>query len=157
MKARSTIRRYKTSDLQHVVEAFKNSIIEIGPEQYNSKQLEAWSSYPDDINEFNLLLREGVTYVAEDEDKIVSFGTLNPADHVEFLYTVKKYSKMRIASSIYKMLESHARLNGIQKIHTDASKIANPFFIKAGFQIDEKEIVIRNNIEFERYKMSKEL
>lgn len=157
MKACSHIRRYRETDLHQAVKVFKDSIIEIGPEKYNSIQLEAWSSYPDDINEFNLILDEGVTYVAEAEDKIVSFGTLNPADHVEFLYTLKKYSKMGIASSIYHMLESHARLNGIHKIHTEASKIARPFFIKAGFEIVEKVIVIRNNIEFERYRMSKEL
>ena len=157
MNPKVLIREYKASDLTQVVKVFKDAVIETGPEQYTSEQVKVWSSYPADLDEFNTILLQGLTYVAQEEDNIVSFGTLYPVDRIEFIYTIKKYSNMGIASSIYKMLENHARDHSVPKIFTEASIIAKPFFIKTGFKIEGKETVIRKNTEFQRYRMSKKL
>jgi len=151
------LRLYRRSDLQEVVQLFKDSVIEIGIEQYNAEQVKIWSSYANEINNFHSILDEGITYVAVVQGKLVSFGTLHPTDQIAFIYRIKEYSKMGVASKIYKILENHSKQSGVRKIHTEASKIAKHFFLKNGFIIVEKEIVTRNEVEFERYKMLKAL
>ena len=152
-----SLRPYWESDLMRVVRLYRNSVIEIGPQEYSPQKVEIWASYPDDIDGFNSILLNGVTYVTETKDGLVSFGTLNPLNHLAYLYTIKEYSRRGIATSIYIQLEKHAVNSGILEIHTEASKIAGPFFLKQGFKIVEEEIVIRKGVEFERFKMTKKL
>lgn len=151
------LRKYRESDLLNVVEVYRESVMSIGPEQYNEDQVKVWSSFPDDFDDFNNLLYSGHTYIAEFNNKLISFGTLNPIDHIAFIYTLGNYSKKGIASSIYFKLEQIAIQNGVFEIYTEASKIAKSFFVKVGFEIAEKEIAIRKELEFERYKMIKKL
>lgn len=151
------VREYNKSDITGVIEVYRKSVKEIGPEQYNLEQVKVWSSYPDNADDFQNILIGGITYVAQCNSQLVSFGTLNPIDHIAFIYTIKNYSKKGIANSIYYRLETQAIQHGVTEIHTEASTIARYFFLKVGFSVVEKEIVKRKKTEFERYKMIKRL
>jgi putative acetyltransferase len=151
------IRRYKPDDAECIAELYRKSVREIAIGMYTPEEVEAWASYADEIEELRHRLAEGLTLVAESEDGLVAFGQLKPLDHLEFLYTVKKYSRMGIATEIYKRLERHALANGAGYLTTDASRVSKPLFESLGFRLECPVVERRKGVDIECFKMKKEL
>ena len=149
------IREYQPSDVENIVAIFRDAIITIGSTAYNAKQVEVWSSYPEDIEDFRQLLSQGITYVAVHNSQLVAFGQLNPSNHIAFIYTASDFGRLGYATKIYQQLEAQALKQGVQRLHTDASRISKYFFLKMGFYIVEAEKVERKQVWFERFKMEK--
>jgi putative acetyltransferase len=150
-------RRYKPDDAEGIAELYRKSVQEIAIGTYTPEEVEAWASYADEIEELRHRLAEGLTLVAESGDGLVAFGQLKPFDHIEFLYTVKKYSRMGIATEIYKRLEHHALANGAGHLTTDASRVSKPLFERLGFRLECPVVEKRKGVEIECFKMRKEL
>ncbi|MGB3204433.1 MAG: GNAT family N-acetyltransferase [Crinalium sp.] len=149
------IRQYQPSDAENLIAIFRDAIINIGSTAYNAKQIEVWSSYPEDIEDFRQLLSQGITFVAVQNNQLVAFGQLNPSNHIAFIYTASDFARLGYATKIYQQLEAQAIQKGVQYLHTDASRISKYFFLKMGFYIVEAEIVQRKQVWFERFKMEK--
>lgn len=148
-------RVYQPSDAEEIAKIYRDAVIGVGSIAYNSKQIEVWSSYPENIEEFRGLLGEGLTLVGLHESQLVAFGQLNPPNHIAFLYTATQFARCGYATIIYQQLEAKAIEEGVQRLHVEASRIAKHFFLKMGFRLIEAEVVMRQNIEFERFKMEK--
>lgn len=152
-----TIRRYKPEDAEGISGLYEKSVREIAIELYTPEEVEVWASYADEIEEIRHRLAEGLTLVAESGNTQVAFGQLKPVNHIAFLYTIKEYSRMGIATEIYKRLEDHALAKGAQYLTTDASRISKPLFERLGFQLECPVIEKRKGVELECFKMKKEL
>lgn len=152
-----TIRRYKPEDAEGISGLYEKSVREIAIELYTPEEVEVWASYADEIEEIRHRLAEGLTLVAESGNTPVAFGQLKPVSHIAFLYTIKEYSRMGIATEIYKRLEDHALDKGAQYLTTDASRISKPLFERLGFQLECPVIEKRKGVELECFKMKKEL
>ncbi|MFB2934608.1 N-acetyltransferase family protein [Aerosakkonemataceae cyanobacterium BLCC-F154] len=150
-----SIREYQPSDVEILAAIYRDAVIGIGSTAYNAKQIEVWSSFPEDLEEFHHLLSQGLTIVALDKGELVAFGQLNPLDRVAFLYTATRVSRKGYATKIYQQLEDYAITQNVPRLHTEASHISKHFFLKMGFSVVEREIVDRKNTQFERFKMQK--
>ena len=151
------IRRYKPEDAEAIAVLFEKSVREIAIEKYTTEEVEAWASYADEIEELRHRLAEGLTLVAEADGRLVAFGQLKPIDHIEFLYTLKEYSRRGIAGEIYRRLEEHAAAKGALYLTADASRISRPLFERLGFVLERPVIEKRNGVPLESFKMKKEL
>ncbi|MEA5471108.1 GNAT family N-acetyltransferase [Spirulina sp. 06S082] len=151
------IRKYETTDAEAIAAVYRDAVINIGCDFYNAKQVEIWSSFSSNIEEFRQKLNLGLTLIAVVDRKIVSFGQLYPEDRIAFLYTSQQYARQGYAKAIYQQLAEYAMEQNAQYLTTEASRVSQFFFLKQGFQIVEPEIVIRQGIEFERFKMRKEI
>jgi putative acetyltransferase len=109
------------------------------------------------MDEFRERLSHGLTMVAEEEGRPIAFGQFEPVDHLALLYTAGGYARRGIASRLYDVLEEQARAQGVAGIHTEASRISRPFFLKRGYVVSEVERSLYRGVEFERFKMRKEL
>jgi putative acetyltransferase len=147
--------RYQRQDAETLAAIYRDAVIGIGSSAYDAKQIEVWSSYPEDIEEFRQLLSQGLTIVALHDSQVVAFGQLNPLDHIAFLYTASHFSRFGYATKIYQHLEAYAIQQGVERLHTEASRISKHFFLKMGFSMIEAEIVERKAVKIERFKMEK--
>ncbi len=152
-----TIRRYKPEDAEAISELYRKSVTEIGIERYSKAEVDAWASYADEIEELRHRLAGGLTLIAECGNRMAAFGQLKPADHVEFLYTLKDFARMGIATAIYRRLEDAAIASGAKVLHTDASRMSRPLFEKMGFFLVEAVIEERKGVKIECFSMKKEL
>ena len=144
-------------DAEEIAVLFARSVREIAIEKYTQEEVETWASYADEIEEIRYRLAEGITLVAEAGGRLVAFGQLKPANRVEFLYTSKEYSRLGIATSIYKKLEEHAAAKGVKFLTTDASRISKSLFEKLGFRLVCPFTEKRKGVELECFKMRKEI
>jgi len=151
------IRPFVSSDVEALARVYRNAVRTIAPQAYTAEQVSAWALFPDDLEEFRIRMGRGVTLVAEEAGHIVAFGQLEPDDHLDFLYCCGDASRKGVGSAIYRALETHAMAKGVKEIHTDASRISRPFFEKHGYFLVEIEHVIRFDVEFERFRMTKKI
>ncbi|MBW4487624.1 MAG: GNAT family N-acetyltransferase [Trichocoleus desertorum ATA4-8-CV12] len=149
------IRQYQIADAEAIAAIYQNSVLGIGATAYNPEQIAAWSAYPDNLEEFRRSLQQGLTLVAVADEQLVAFGQLNPLDHIAFLYTASPAARQGYATEIYQQLETYAIQQGIEHLHTEASRISKFFFLKMGYHITETEVVTRKGVELERFKMAK--
>ncbi|MCA9810082.1 MAG: GNAT family N-acetyltransferase [Candidatus Dadabacteria bacterium] len=152
-----TIRRYRPEDAEAISDLYRKSVTEIGIERYSPAEVEAWASYADEVEELRHRLAEGLTLIAESGGRMAAFGQLKPANRVEFLYTLKDFSRMGIATLLYGRLEEAAIASGSRVLHTDASRISRPLFEKMGFFLVEAVVEERKGVKLECFVMRKEL
>ena len=152
-----SIRQYQPTDVAAIADVYGDAILKIACDFYSSDQIKIWSSFSKDIDIFRKKIQQGLTLVALEEEQIIAFGQLHPKDRIAFLYTVKKYARQGYASLIYQQLEEAAIAKGVKYLTTEASRVSKFFFLKQGFEIVEPEIVLRQGMEFERFKMQKRI
>lgn len=149
------LRSFKPSDAEALAGVYRDAVRTIGPQAYTDQQVEAWALYPDDMEEFRARLSRGLTLIADVDGRIAAFGQLEPDDHLAFIYCAGSYCRKGIASEIYRTLEAHAFQKGVRSIHTEASRISRPFFLRHGYIVTEVEKAVRFGVEFERFRMTK--
>lgn len=151
------IRPYKIIEVEAIADVYRNAILEIGCEFYSPEQIKIWSSFPDNLENFSKKLQQGLTLVAIEDEQVIAFGQLHPHNRISLLYTKKQYARKGYASLIYQKLEAAAIAKGVQYLTTEASRISKFFFLKQGFERVEPEIVLRQGMKFERFRMQKKI
>lgn len=150
------IRPWEPRDTAALARIYRDAALDMGAHAYSAAQAAAWAGAVDDLDAFARELADGITLVAEtDTGDTAAFGQLRPSDRVALLYTAPGYARASYASGIYRLLEERARAAGVGVLHTEASRVARPFFEKHGFELVASEEVQRHGESFERFRMAK--
>jgi putative acetyltransferase len=149
------IRLFHEQDAEQIAQLFHDTVREINIREYSSNQVKAWA--PDNIHFRNWakVCSERLTYVADDQGVIAGFGELELSGHIDCFYCHKNYQRMGIGSQIYRAIETKARELGMNRLYTEASITAKPFFLHMGFEIIRQQQVERRGESFVNYSMQK--
>ncbi|MCG3864677.1 MULTISPECIES: GNAT family N-acetyltransferase [unclassified Photobacterium] len=152
-----TLCNYKQHYQQELSQLYYDAITKLAPAYYNQQQIKLWADYPRKYpEEFAELLMQGNVIMAlNNKGTVIGFGQLNPQSYVSLLYVKPQYHRLGVASTIYKHLEQLAYITHQTTLSVTASKLSQPLFEKLGFELIDTEIVIRTDIQFERYNMVK--
>lgn len=91
--------------------------------------VEDWASCADNTARWHELLEEQHYILAEDKAGImVGFGSINDAGYMHTLFVHKDYQGLGIASLLYQYLERYVQDKGAEKITSEVSITAKPFF-----------------------------
>lgn len=149
------IRLFRSEDTTQIAQLFYQTVHQINRRDYSSKQCLAWS--PEDIyfRDWANLCASRYTFVAELGDVIVGFGELEANGHIDCFYCHKDYQRCGVGSQIYGAIEEKAVELGLERLFTEASITAKPFFQHLGFvTITEQQVTCRGEI-FTNYAMEK--
>ena len=149
-----TIRRRRESDTGELVELFRRSVREVASRDYRPKQIEAWSQGPIDFSE---RMGQRVTFVAEDDARLVGFIQYDPPERVDMTYVHPERQREGIASALLAAIEEEARSRGVPALHVEASITGRPFFAARGFEVLTPQIVTARGEDFLNYRMMKRL
>ena len=144
MKTTISIRKYEPGDAAAVTDIFYDSIHQVAVEYYSKEQLLAWAPLPKDYTGWEKRLVAKPPYVAERNQQIVGFTTLEADGHIDWTYTHQDFQRQGIAGMLYDYLLEQARLMGIQSLYVEASYFAKPFFAKRGFEVVRENATERN-------------
>ncbi|MCF2149220.1 GNAT family N-acetyltransferase [Desmonostoc muscorum LEGE 12446] len=151
------IREYKLSDTEAILKLFYDTIHEINICDYTQEQVDAWAPKNMDYEAWHKRLQTKLPYIAEDNGEIVGFGELEADGHIDCFYCHSKYQRKGIGSKLLNHLENTAKLQGINRLYTEASITAKPFFQNQGFSIVREQQVERRGVWFQNYVMEKYL
>jgi len=148
---------YTADKAMEVIELFQGSVHEAGKEFYSAEQLEAWSPTPPDYNLWVSYLNLIEPSLLMKNEKILGFLGFEENGHVDRLYVHKDHLRQGVATMLYQHAEQFALSEGIEKLFTEASYLAKPFFEKMGFITLKKNGICRDGILLNNFSMGKQL
>ncbi len=145
------IRRYKTGDLDEIINLFKTTVHHVNIRDYAREQVDVWA--PDCINveEWNKTLSEHHAFVAVRDYIIVGFGDIDHSGYLDRLYVHHEYQREGVATGLCDKLES--AVAPCVTIRTHASITARPFFENRGYRVLEEQFVERMGVFLKNYVM----
>jgi putative acetyltransferase len=149
------IRQYKDDDLESVVTLFTDTVRHINIRDYSSEQVAAWAPQPPDLARWRERLARLTLWVAELDGQVVGFCGLDADGHLDFLYTDYRFQRRCIGQRLYQHVETEARSRNIQRLFTEASITARPFFERNGFGVIREQDVELRGVLFRNYAMQK--
>lgn len=153
-----SVRRARREDDEAIGRMHLAAIRELCREHYRPEEIEAWAA-PRGINYYVEAIEGKEFYVAEDDGKIIGFGTLNMASgEVEAVYVHPAAIRRGVGLKLVRTLEGVAREAGLKSLHLCASLNAIEFYEHAGFEkLHETSHRLANGVEIACVLMSKEL
>jgi putative acetyltransferase len=152
-----TIRKGRLDDLPELQNLFVNTISNVCQTDYDSKQINAWTSSIENKRRWQDILTNQFVLVSQDKETITGFCTLDNGNYVDLLYVHKDYQRQGIAHKLYFNIEQEAKRQEQTELTSDVSKTARVFFEKVGFQVINEQTVIVKGVELTNYKMTKKL
>ena len=149
------IRIYEIADTKEIMKLFYDTIHEVNIHDYTEEQVAAWAPANMDIEVWIKSLGSKFTYVAE-EDKIIGFGELEANGHIDRFYCHKDFQRKGVGKKILEQIELKAHSLGVEKLFTEASITAKPFFESQGFIVIKKQEVERRGQKLINFVMEKD-
>lgn len=151
MKSRIEIRLYKSSDIDEIIQMFKDSISSACKNDYSAKEIEVWINALDKDKLQDRFL-SSYSIVAIMDGIIVGFGNADiEKRYLDCLYVKPKFYRSGIATKICEELES--KVLGTISMHS--SKTAKAFFLNRGYKLIAEQTVVRNEIKLTNYVLIK--
>ena len=145
------------SDLPEMQELYVNTINHVCNKDYDDAQIAVWTSSIENAERWRNVLHHQVVIIAEKNNKMVGYGTLDKGNYIDFFYIHKDFQRQGIADKILAQIEFQAQKLGASHLSSDVSITARPFFEKKGFTVLKEQQNIRKGIELINYKMEKQL
>ncbi|WP_041739345.1 GNAT family N-acetyltransferase [Calothrix sp. PCC 6303] len=149
------IRLFQEQDAEQIALLFHQTVREVNIRDYSLNQVKAWA--PDNIYFRNWFktCSEKLTYVAESEGLVIGFGELELNGHIDCFYCHKNSQRIGVGKKIYSAIQTKAQELHINRLYTEASITAKPFFLNMGFKVvKEQNVQCRGEI-FMNYAMEK--
>ncbi|KAM3094072.1 GNAT family N-acetyltransferase [Phormidesmis sp. 146-35] len=151
------VRSFHPTDANQIAQLFHETIREVNVRDYSISQVEAWA--PDDLYFRNWaeVCSSRFTFVAEIERTIAGFAELEFNGHIDCFYCHKDYQRCGVGRQLYEAIEQKAVELNLDRLHTEASITAKPFFERMGFSVIKEQQVACRGETFTNYQMEKSL
>jgi len=146
------IRAYQSSDCAAILSLFYDTVHTINAKDYELHQLDAWASGKEDSAAWDQSLSQHHALVALRNGILVGFGDIDQTGYLDRLFIHKDFQRQGIATELCDALES---MVPNQKIWTEASVTAKPFFENRGYRVIRTQWVERHGVLLMNYVMEK--
>lgn len=151
------IRFAKLSDLKEMQIMFVDTITTICKDDYTPEQIKVWISSVENTQRWTNKLTSQYFLIAELDNIIVGYASLEHDNYLDFLYVHKDYQRQGIADRLYSEIEKEAIKRKATVLISDVSETARHFFENKGFKTIAPQTNIINDVEIINYKMKKQL
>lgn len=150
-----TIRNGEPDDLTALQQLFVETVTAVCSGDYDAQQIGAWISGVNDQDRWSDMIASQYVLLAHREKEILGFASLDKGHHVDFLYVHKNYQGRGLARRLFTEIEREAIRQGHHVLTAEVSKTARPFFEKLGFELEQEQIVVRQEVLLTNFKMKK--
>ena len=147
-------RQANLNDLEEIQELFVETIKSSCQNDYNKQQINAWVNSVENKERWKSILANQYFLIAEIENKMVGYGSLENGNYLDLMYVHKDFLRKGIAKMIFEKLKDKSIELGFDKLTSDVSKTARPFFETKGFKVIRENKNIIKDVEIINYHMS---
>src|SRR5690606_31878705 len=122
---------------------------------YTEAQVETWAGPAPEPARWIARMKTKQTFVACRRGEIVGFAEFEGDGHVNALYVHHEHQGKGIASRLLDRIEQEAERAAVDRLYTEASITARPFFERRGFVVVQPQEVAYRGLVFRNYKMEK--
>ena len=152
---KTRIRPYSRDDVKQVVDMFTETVRRMNRADYTVQQLEAWAPIPPRYDRWEAKLGRQSSRVSVLEGKIVGIGTFEASGHLDLFYVHHQIQRRGVGRALYRHLESEMKFLGLDRVFTEASITARPFFERMGFRLIREQSVKIDGIILRNFAMEK--
>lgn len=149
-----SIRTYLPQDSEATIDVFLRAIREGASKDYSLSQISAWAQVPDPVTWGKHRLTRPA-WVAVCDGKVIGFSDLMVDGYLDMMFVHPEYQGLGVASNLLKHIEEEAQRLGLQRVYTEASLTARPFFEHRGFQVIKEQTVEKRGQIFINFMMEK--
>jgi len=151
-----TLRRFEPGDAPGLAQLFFDAVQVGAAGHYSQAQRDAWCGAPPADARWSARLRGADTLVAERGGALQGFMTLDPASgHIDLAFVAPEMRGTGLADSLYAVLEGRARALGLARLHSEASLLAERFFLRRGWRLVARQVVERHGVSLPNARMEK--
>ena len=151
------LRPYLAADTPILAAIFVAAVEGLTGDDYSEAQQEAWAAAVDDEEAFGQRLASQLTLVATLDGAPVGFASLKGKDQVDLLYVHPGAVGQGVAAALCDALEKLAAARGAKSLNVDASDNAAEFFVKRGYEAQQRNTVSLNGEWLANTTMQKQL
>lgn len=152
-----SLRTYQAQDLPAIVALFQASVSQLTTQHYDAAQRQAWAPTAADMPAWQTRLASLELLIAEDGQTIAGFIGFSLDGHIDLLFTAPGFARQGVASTLYAAAEQRLRAAGARELFTEASLVAQAFFARQGFSVQQAQTVTRGAVNLPRMLMRKTL
>ena len=150
------IRQARLNDIDGILDLFSGTVTNVCATDYHEDQVKVWAASAENKQKWVDRINKQYFLIAEKENKIVGFGSIENGDYLDMLYVHKDHLRQGIANKLLEELEKESERENKHSISSDVSITARPFFEKYGYKVVKEQRNIIHNVEVINYKMIKE-
>lgn len=124
---------------------------------YSLEQRLAWGGKAPNPSGWRQKFQNISGFAAEIDGDMVGFMTLDADGYIDLAFVQSDMVGRGVGRALYDVVEARSVAEGIQRLTTEASKKAKPFFERMGWQVDQEQVVVKNETPLTNFKMSKSL
>lgn len=151
------VRPYRAEDREAMAGVFYRAVREGTEGAYTERQREAWAPRREPNWDKPDKLLDQWAFVAEDEGRLLGFMSLEPGGYLDMAFVMPEAKGGPVAPALYTALIARARAAGLTHLTVRASILARRFFLKQGWQVNEKSMHPADGEIYETYLMSLDL
>ena len=148
-------RPVNVDDLPILADIYRHSVRQIAPSLYTQQQVNAWSAFAEQEDQFREFIVKPQTYLLEQDDLIIAFSGLETNGHIASLYVHPHYNRQGYGTRRLVYVLNLGEKLGINRFFAEASFFSQPVFSRQDFKIVTTETVYYGDVAFDRYKMEK--
>jgi putative acetyltransferase len=151
------IREFMITDTQQIMQLFYDTVHRINIRDYSQAQVDAWAPEYMDGQKWIERMQDRMTYVAEENGKIIGFAELERNGHIGCFYCHADHQNMGVGTALFKRIQLTAENRDHQKLLVEVSITAKSFFEQMGFTAIAPQEVERRGVKLINYVMEKRL
>ena len=152
------IRPYRDGDAPALAQIFHRAVRDGAQDHYSERERAAWSPSIPEGSEWVARLTVADTIVAECDGTPAGFMTINTGTgFLDFAYVAPEQMGRGVAEVLYAVIEGRARVAGCRVLETEASKLAERFFMRRGWHLVARQSVDRGGVAIPNAVMRKPL
>lgn len=151
------IRPLAPDDYSSVGRIFFCAVHEGARSAYSYPQRLAWGGETIDLDRWKERVATLSGFVAEAEGEPIGFITIDRVGYVDLAFVLPSATGRGVGRTLLNAAEQWAIDRGATCLTTEASLVAQPFFLKHGWIVVEEEQVERKGIVLKRCRMQKAL
>ena len=128
-----SVRSYAADDAGALGHVMHRSVREGAAKCYDEAQVSAWCPSPPEGVRWSERLAWAETVVAEKDARPVGFMAMDQTGYIDLAFVLPEEMGQGVADAIYAVLEGRARSQGVETLTTQASLLAEPFFLRRGW------------------------
>jgi putative acetyltransferase len=131
----------------------------VGPLAYNPAQVAAWATKTREPWEWLRWHEYGdrITIAFSERDEPAAFTLLEADGHLDMLYCHPDHVRQGHALRLVEEASAFGRQTGLSMITTDASELAKPVFLAAGYKVEHRQDFLLDGVPIHNYAMCKPL
>lgn len=149
------IRSMQPGDELEMRSLFYHTVHQVNSRDYTPEQIQVWASSANDQARWQALPHSSQVLVADQGGKVVGFTNLEADGHIDMFFVHHAHQGQGVGKGLMQALESLTHSQQIERLYSEVSITAKPFFLKHGFWVVTEEQVERQGVWFTRFAMEK--